>query len=432
MKEASCEQGLLCKKKFVCEALIYSEGRYKLFFGMPAFPFGYRKCMLAVSENLLDWTVKQTVVKPRILELSSVNAGSAISRNGKTVYLYHKKSLFSESVRMLCTTDFSKFDKHPVAVLTPKSLPKKAKGLGAPKVVKCGDFYYMVIGSRVANGGFVLLYRSPNLIDWGYRGAISCETQKSAGRCDYPALVQADGVHLLFEERTKKHSRTFGYRLGSARLEEGCFTPFREFTALDKIASPRISTLPDGRTLLVGGLMNLDGSCTRLALPKEVTLEKGSVYLKPAREIYRKRQREQAYSFTARAPVTEIKEISGRRLELNVFADLSNSSSFRIMAYMTGCRGLFIRFDKNSRIAVFDAATLIDKNKKGEGVVKVPFDPSIRLDVQLFLLGDRFECFINGGERTVSRGLDARLTGTQIGFDAEGEVPCETVAYRIE
>lgn len=417
---------------FITEAMACFDGQYQLFFGERSFPYGFRKCSLANSSDLLDWKKQKTVLRPHFLEPAFINAGAAIPRNGKTVYLYHKKTLFCDSIRMVSTADFIKFEKHPVPVLTARHLPKKARGISAPRLFKSGDFYYMLIASAMRKGGMILLYRSPNLIDWDYRGMLACETEANTGKSALPALVQVDGKHILLEQRTQKSKKVFGYRVGSARPEECCFTPFCCFKTLDYLVSPRITTLSDGRTVLLSGVENIEGGCDKMGLPKEIACEEKKLFLRPVRELYARRNQEITASFTAKQPVNILDGLNGRTMELNIFADLTKAASLRIMAFMTGCRGLFINIIKDRSVAELDFSTLVKKNKNKCPVVTVPLTQTDKLDLQLILLGDRFECFFNRGEATVSRGLNAALTGGQIGLDAEGEAPCEIVAYQLK
>ncbi|HOL60915.1 MAG TPA: hypothetical protein PLS05_03440 [Clostridia bacterium] len=399
-------------------ALACFEGGYYLFYGGGSLS---GKCYIASSHNLLDWqNIKTVITEPAI-----IGGGAVMPRNGKYAYLYLKKGILGDTIRMATTSDFLRFKRHPLPVLTCKRLPKKCRGMGAPRVVKSGEFYYMAIPTRVGKGGGVLVYKSLNLIDWRYGGMLS----GFEGKAGYPALIQLEGAHILFEQRGKYPLAVFGYRLGSAKLDDGAFLPFTEFKPIGDIVSPRITTLPDGRVILIGALRGEGGKAGRLALPKEITLEDGKIKLRPVRELYAKRKNERAFAFTAKKPMVSLEGLSGRVIELNVFADLKAAEAFRIGAFMSGCRGLFITLRKGKGIVELEISNFFEKVRK---FGSVPLPQSDIIDMQLILLGESFECFINGGEICVSGEIDKSLCGCSIGFDAGGEAPCEIVAYDLQ
>lgn len=416
-------------KGFYTHALACYDGQYQLFLGERR-RFWQAKSILASSDNLLDWRIKKPITSLFSCLPAAISSGCFVNRNGKTAYLYRKRTLFSDTVRLISTSNFARFAKHPVAVLTAKSLPKKARGLSAPRVVKSGDFYYMTIASRMRKGGMILLYKSPNLTDWQLCNMISCDTT-CRGRGEYPALIQVNGKHLLVEQRVKNGIRMLGYREGIARLEEGCFTALTEFAAVSNTHSPRLSTLPDGRVILIDGLNGIDGGCRNMAIPKEVAYHNGVMLLSPVRELYTKRRNERAASLTATRIQSVADGISGKSLELNVIADMSSASELTVMAFMSGCRGLSICINNAKGTAELHLATLQNKKRGDRQPLIMPINTAPKIDVQLILLPDRFECFINGGEVCWAYGLDTSLLGSQIGFQSDGAAQCSITAYDL-
>lgn len=405
-------------KGFAPHALVYSDGLYRLFFGRASFPYGFSKCSLSLSENLLDWKDAKDILTPGFFEPIKIGAGSAIHRNGKTAYFYTQKTPFSSVIRMATTPDYGAFERFPLPVIAKKDLPKKARGVGAPRVFKSGEDYYIAAGSAAGT----LLFQSRNLMNWRLRG-----TLPGGVATDFASLVQSGNRHILFETRA---GGVFGYRYGRVRPEEGVFTVLKDFTALDTAVSPRVTTLPDGRLVLTAGLLRLDGGCDALAIPKEIIAAEEGLRLLPVRETLARRQGEITAAVSCGETTAAYSELSGTACELLITAHLKNAKSFTARLLMTGCRGLFITFDRENGNVVFDASTL-SKTKNLAPVVR-PYAAGDTAEMRILLLPGRAECFIDGGALTFSRGYDAALAGSGTGFDAKGHAFCEAVKYDLK
>jgi len=404
---------------FAPHALVYSDGFYRLFFGRRSFPYGLSKCALSVSENLLDWSEPKDVIVPGLSELTKIGAGSAINRNGKTAYFYTVKSLFSSEIRMASTPDFVVFERYPLPVIAKKNQPKKSGRAGAPRVFKSGEDYYLAAGSKAGT----LLYQSKNLMDWRLRG-----TLQGGEQTDFVSLVQSGNRHILLETRGKRAA--FGYRYGWARPEDGVFTAFHEVKPLDSVVSPRVTTLADGRLILIAGLLRLDGRCDSLALPKEIFAEESGLFLRPARELMQRRRGETVTAFDAGETTATQGGLSGNKQELFLSVSLKNAQSFTVRCLMAGCRGLFITVDREKGEVTFDASTLTNSKKCNPATYT--YHAGEKLDLQLVLLPGRAECFLDSGALTFSRGFDAELAGRETGFEAKGNAFCKAVKYELE
>jgi sucrose-6-phosphate hydrolase SacC (GH32 family) len=405
------------EKSFLPHALVYSDGLYHLFFGRASFPSGFSKCSASASGNLLDWGKSEDILVPDFFRPVHICSGSAIQRNGRIWYVYLQKTLFSDVIRLAATSDLCTLENYPLPVISKKTLPKKVRRIGAPRIFRSGENYYIVSGSRSGT----LLFQSQNLMDWHLKGTLT-----DGISTDFASLVQSGNHHILFEMR----GGVFGCRYGRLLPEEGVFVETSRFMPLDCVLSPRITTLPDGRLLLVSGLLHLDGRCSGLALPKEIHAGEDGLCLRPVRELLQKRKGEISASFSAGETTATYAELSGKRCEILLKAHLTKAKSFTARLLMTGCRGLFITFNREKGEVDFDVSTLA----KDKNYPPVAFSYSVGESVELrvILLPGRAECFIDDGIITFSRGFDDALAGCATGFDANGDAFCEAIKYDLE
>lgn len=197
---------------------IYFNGMYHLFYQY--FPYGPRWGTMhwghAVSADLVHWEHIGIALFPtKPYDRNGVFSGSAIEKDGK-MNVYYTAELYGgineydihlpddspsiQSQAMIVSEDGITFDNYNgKKVIIP---PVEDTEIGDPadcrdpKVWKCGNKYYMVLGStHHSETGVLVLYRSDDAENWEYLNRVQ---DKSLGRIlECPDLFKVDGQWLL-------------------------------------------------------------------------------------------------------------------------------------------------------------------------------------------------------------------------------------------
>ncbi|WP_410513498.1 GH32 C-terminal domain-containing protein [Paenibacillus sp. BR2-3] len=170
-------------------APFYFNGQYHLFYQQnPNGPFyHYIHWGHAVSEDLVHWRDLPTALSPEPgLDPDGIWSGSAaFDSEGLPVLFYttgNNEEFPNQSIGMARSTfpedgdnDLKKWVKHPEPILR----QKKDAGLHGefrdPFVWEEAGTYYMLVGSGAGEegeGGTALVYSSPDMLDWEYRGPL--------------------------------------------------------------------------------------------------------------------------------------------------------------------------------------------------------------------------------------------------------------------
>ena len=203
---------------------IYFNGNYHMFFQYNplAAVWGDMSWDHAISKDMLHWSHLPVALTPTPGSPDSYGcfSGSAIQA-GKRVYAVYtgtKESTpelatihdghneiqesqclaWSDDPQLLVWTKESQ----PIVPMPPAGM--KVTGFRDPSAWKQGDWFYMTVGSGVANvGGCVLLYRSKDMKSWEYLHELTSGVCTGTGTCDTgdmwecPEFFALDGGHVL-------------------------------------------------------------------------------------------------------------------------------------------------------------------------------------------------------------------------------------------
>jgi len=159
--------------------------------------------------------------------------------------------------------DWTKLPDNPLIVAPPPGFGGESADFRDPFVWREGETWWMVIGSRLAGGGAVLLYRSADLLAWEYVGPLLVSQAAPAGPLwtgtmwECPNLFPLGGRHVLVVSFQNHHSGELlyaGYSVGDFR--DGRFTPgpFRPLEYGDTLYAPQVTLDEVGRAVLIGWL----------------------------------------------------------------------------------------------------------------------------------------------------------------------------------
>jgi beta-fructofuranosidase len=287
---------------------IYFNGSYHMFFqyNPQAAVWGDMSWNHAISTDMLHWTHLPLALTPSPGSPDSFGcfSGSAIAV-GKRVYAVYTGTRESapelatirdgsdkiQESQCLAWSDNPNLitwtkDRQPIVPLPPPGM--KITGFRDPSVWKQRDWYYMTVGSGVAQvGGCVLLYRSRDLKSWEYLHPLTAgkwNGKKTANPCDdgemweCPEFFPLDGGHVLIYSTLGK---VFWQ---SGELDEATMT-FKSMKTglldLDAFYAPKTQLDAQGRRILWGWIperrsdaaLRAAGWSGMMSLPRRMRLD---------------------------------------------------------------------------------------------------------------------------------------------------------------
>jgi len=180
---------------------------------------------------------------------------------------------------------FEKVTGNPVIPKNPLGYPD----FRDPKVTEIDGTYYMVTGTGNADGGWVLLFASENLLDWEYRGVLF--GGEEYGPCiECPDFFKLGDKYVLMFSKIGEAQRASHFLVGD--FVDGKLVNYR-------ISWPEIGpdfyapqTFSDGsRRILIGWMYNWQKKAPEgcpfagaLTIPRELTLAGDEIRVQPVRE----------------------------------------------------------------------------------------------------------------------------------------------------
>lgn len=294
---------------------IYYKGKYHLFYQY--FPYAPRWGTMhwghAVSEDLVNWEHLGIALFPtRYEDQNGCFSGSAVEHEGR-MYLYYTgvhydqvnpedihsstKDPYVSSQMLISSEDGIHFDnfygKHVVVPALEDPSVGDKMDTRDPKVWRGRDAWYMVLGTKAADGnGKLLFYRSENLMDWTYiNGAAKGNGFGYMWEC--PDVFETEGGKVLIisamglDAQAGKHTPQT-ICMPVEFTEDTCFVnipdayQFADY-GLDFYA-PQSTLDKEGRRVLVGWMRMpeaVDGKWNGMfCLPRVVEVKKGHIYFR--------------------------------------------------------------------------------------------------------------------------------------------------------
>lgn len=278
--------------------LVWFDGWYHVFYQHHPYStqWGPMHWGHARSQDLVHWEHLPVALAPEgPADKDGCFSGSAVV-NGNTLALIYTGHKFHGSdntddnlyqVQCLATSrDGIHFKRHGMVIDTPSGLHH----FRDPKVWREGEYWYMVVGSRVENTGQVRLYRSSDLHQWQYEGILAEAKQNMGYMWECPDFFTLNGQRVLMfspqglaaEGYKRRNLFQSGYLLGQWQPGQA-FTHNDQFIELDNghdFYAPQSFMSPDGRRIVIGWLdmwespmpEQQDGWAGMLSLPRELSL----------------------------------------------------------------------------------------------------------------------------------------------------------------
>ncbi|OGX79562.1 sucrose-6-phosphate hydrolase [Exiguobacterium sp. SH31] len=270
----------------------------------------------ATSTDLIRWEHKPIALRPGLdYDQDGVFSGSALVKDG-VLHLYYTGNVWLDEKRealrqvqcLATSADGNTFKKH---LDNPIISGEPARGnahVRDPKVWEQDGRYYMVLGTRDATDGKVVLYDSDDAIHWSERGVIAGETGEHGWMWECPDLFHLDGHDVLLlspqgmeQDGDRYHNlHQCGYFVGHLDLNAPLFT-HGTFTELDYghdfYAAQTFLDERGRRILIAWNAMwerdwpeQIEGWTNQMTIPRELSLRNGQVYMTPIEEMMSLRQ----------------------------------------------------------------------------------------------------------------------------------------------
>jgi beta-fructofuranosidase len=319
-------------------APIYWRGRYHMFYQHnPHAPvWGNLHWGHAVSPDMLHWRHLPIALGPVKggPDKDGVWSGCAVVNNGTPTVVYTATMPETQCLATSHTSELTAWRRHegnPVLAKRPEGV--ELTGFRDPCVWHDDGTWYMALGSGFRGvGGAVLLYRSPDLIDWTYLHplfagkldpAVTAKNPVATGEMwECPTLFRLGDKHVLFV------STQGGTPYWVGEYKDFTFTPDHE-GRLDTGAyyAPITQTDAQGRRILWGWIperrsrqaQQAAGWSGVMSLPRVLALRRdGRLGITPASQVraLRGRRREFANLFAPDGGVMDIPDVAGDALEL--------------------------------------------------------------------------------------------------------------------
>ncbi|TCI57530.1 glycoside hydrolase family 32 protein [Exiguobacterium sp. SH1S21] len=273
----------------------------------------------ATSTDLIRWEHKPIALRPGLdYDQDGVFSGSALVKDG-VLHLYYTGNVWLDEKRetlrqvqcLATSADGNTFKKH---LDNPIISGEPARGnahVRDPKVWDQEGRYYMVLGTRDATDGKVVLYDSDDAIHWSERGVIAGETGEHGWMWECPDLFHLDGHDVLLlspqgmeQDGDRYHNlHQCGYFVGHLDLNAPLFT-HGTFTELDYghdfYAAQTFLDERGRRILIAWNAMwerdwpeQAEGWTNQMTIPRELSLRNGRLYMTPIEEMASLRQTSQ-------------------------------------------------------------------------------------------------------------------------------------------
>ena len=286
--------------------LVFFKGQYHVFFQYYPDKPTWGPCHWGhvVSDDMIHWRYLPNAISPD-QEYDSHEteggcySGSAIEHEGRLYLLYTgccKDRAVFQSQCLAVSEDginFTKYEGNPVIPCPPED---GSRDFRDPKVWWANGAFHVVIGSEKNGIGQVLMYSSPDLKSWEYRGVMAKSDGTEGAMWECPDLaVLPDGDLLVYSPCNAQDGST-RYLFGRLDYTNGVFDR-RSTGIIDRgtdFYAPQTMQVPDGRRVLIGWLSSWTGMhptrahgwAGQLSVPRELTVSpEGKLRQTPVKEL---------------------------------------------------------------------------------------------------------------------------------------------------
>jgi len=269
--------------------LVYFKGKYHLFFQLnPYLPrYGLMHWGHAVSDDLITWEERPVALSPE--DEMSINSGCAAVHAGK-LWLFYNATLNSgeETVNAAYSDDGVCFTKLPENPVVRNPFEGSAK-FREPYVFKYGKGFKMLVGAGKDGIAKVLVYDSPDPINWEYKGELLSDG-RFGSVIEVPQLMEVDGKWIFIIQSERHLPTKVLFATGDfdgTRFEfDDDKEPFRPVDIGTDFLNPVTCEDEEGRRILMAWMFSMKMNSSAVSVPSELFISrKGEVCLLPYGEL---------------------------------------------------------------------------------------------------------------------------------------------------
>lgn len=352
--------------------------------------------------------------------------------------------------------NYQKYSKNPV--LTQADLPEGGSPVDFrdPKIWQEPDgSFRLVVGNRPAdNSGAVLLYESPDGMDWHLVGQVDASHGQYGMMWECPDFFPLDGKQVLLVSPQEMSPVGLEFHAGNGTVciigsydkAENRFVR-EHIQAVDygiDFYAPQTLEAEDGRRIMIGWMQNWNTIAGKprdcrwfgqMALPRELSIENGRLIQKPVRELEQYRRNPVFYKdVVLNNQEINLHNVSGRMIDMTLNIRPMGEAvydCFRVSLARDGEFVTTIRYKPDTSILK------IDRTRSGSNA-DIVHTRSLLVRpqggvLQLRLILDRYsvEAFVNDGEQAASVAIFTRQEAAAISFEASGSLILDVTKYDI-
>ena len=440
------------------------QGVYHLFYQY--YPYGTSWNSMhwghAVTEDLIRWKYLPAAMAPdQTYDADGVFSGSAVEYQGKQCLLYTGVSEVhlpdgKRAVRQTqCLavgdgTDYEKYAGNPV--ISADMLPEGSslEDFRDPKVWEEDGTYYMVVGSRHADGsGQILLYSSENLTEWKFETVIDRCHNRYGKMWECPDFFPLDHKQVLVVSPQDMQAEGLEFHNGNGTMflagtYDGEKKEFhREWVqtvdyGLDFYA-PQTLLTEDGRRIMIAWMKSWDNNMFpegyewngMMTIPRELSIRDGRIYQNPVRELEKYRgEKTEHMGFNVDGECW-LQGISGRMLDLTVELEPGNYESFQIRLAENDRFHSSITYRPGQRTLTFDRTYSGYCRDMAATRSLYAGDGSGKLKLRIILDKYSVEIFVNDGQSALTSLIVTPQEADGIHFLSEGEVDFSAYCWEL-
>lgn len=403
-----------------------------------------------VSRDLIRWEFLPVALAPdQNYDCGGCFSGTALEHEGKLFLMYTGVAKNVQQQCLAVSKDGVTFEKAASNPVIPASLlPEGCLGrdFRDPKVFEREGIFYCITGVRDGKTGDLLLFRSPDLLEWSFVGRLLSPEEDGMivdGVCECPDYFEADGKELLlfcamnYPEREGRFQNVHSslYMTGHLDLSSGRFVP-KTCGELDggfDFYAPQTMRLPDGRRVLIAWKQMWgrtiptaeDGWAGSFTLPRELRVIDGMLYETPVKEIEHYRCGEVFYhDIPLCGRRISLAGIEGTVLELEAVFSLGSAKRAGVVLFQGENHETLMFYDAEAGRVVFDRSQSGADQRGSEKesnvrVLPLPLENGI-VSFRIFLDVSSAEVFLNGGKGVMTGNIYADEGDRGISFFSEG------------
>ena len=350
--------------------------------------------------------------------------------------------------------NYQKYEGNPV--ITGLDIPEGSsiQDFRDPKIWKEGNSYYLIAGSRGADGyGQVLLFQSNNLKKWKFLTVLDKSNGEYGKMWECPDFFSLQEKQILLV--SPQNMRAKGYECHNGNNSMFVYGHYDNTTyqfKREKISSadygldfyaPQTLLTPDGRRIMIGWMQSWDAKFMKdflnwsgmMTIPRELQMKNGKIYQTPVKEFENYRKNLVEYKQHKISEAVNLEGIKGRVIDLQVNITKFDFHHFTIHFAHNEEYEMLLQYNHRRKCLTIDrthSELLRDVVCRRKMDIE-PMQEKQKEILKLRLLLDKHsvEVFINDGEKVMTSVFYAPMEADEIIFDTDGIASIDVIKYDI-